>query len=307
MYTLREPAAPLRSFVEHYWFVHATESAPVDLSVDVYVDGRADLIFTFGAPYTRRVLGEAPHRVGTSNLDAQRLRPIRIEQRGAVVVSGVRFRTAGLAPFVSMAVDACTDRVVPLAEVFGPEALAVEKRMGAAIEDVAEQTRVLDDFLGRRLDVGPGVRRVQALKTRLEDAGGLLRMDELAAEAGLSGRQMDRLFRTHLGFGPKTFARNVRFQRGLALLRTDPGCTLADVGVACGYYDQSHFVREFRRFAGVPPRARVGYFPADGPADFSPNVVRFVQDPRLRAGEAGGPPHNRRIPGCLNSAAPTPP
>jgi AraC-like DNA-binding protein len=52
--------------------------------------------------------------------------------------------------------------------------------------------------------------------------------------------------------------------------------------VRFGYYDQPHFVREFKRFAGSAPKHRVGYFPADVPTDFSPNLVQYVQDSRPR-------------------------
>ena len=77
---------------------------------------------------------------------------------------------------------------------------------------------------------------------------------------------------------PKTYAQVVRFQRCLNRLRHDPGVTLSEIATQCGYYDQSHFVRECRTFAGVVPSAQVGYFPAGAPADFSPNLVQFLQD-----------------------------
>jgi len=279
VYQLSKPAAHLSPYVEHYWFVTATEAAPFDLRVDVYVDARADLIFNFGVPYTRTVLGERPRLQQASNLDAQRTQPLQIAQQGAVDIVGVRFHTAGLSPFVSLPVVHWTDRVVPLEQVFGAEVASVEREIATA-KSPAEKTAILDAFLGRRLRLTPAKETAQTLKARIEAEGGQGRMDELCDAAGVSIRQLDRLFRSHVGFTPKAFARIVRFQRALSLLRTDPGCTLAAVGAACGYYDQPHFVRDFKAYAGVAPRAQVGYFPAGGPADFSPNVVQFVQDPR---------------------------
>lgn len=280
MYALGTPAPALRPYVEHYWFLAADDARPVSLTVDVFVDVRADLVFNLGVPYERTVLGEATVVQAASNLDSQRLRPIRIAQRGAVVVAGVRFRVGGLAPFVGP-VSTLTDRVVDVADVFGADGPATEAALGAARGDIGAQTAILDRFLLARLRETPEVALAQhliATIAALAGASGEVRIAELAASRGLAVRQTNRVFLAQVGVAPKTFARIARFQRALAMLTTDPGCNLVDVGAACGYYDQPHFVREFKEFAGVSPRAKVGYFPADAPTDFEPNLVRFVQD-----------------------------
>lgn len=275
MYQLAFPAPALAPFIESYWFVFKTDDAPVELSVDVFVDLRADLVFNFGAPYTRAVHGEPPTVIRASNLDAQRIRPLRIEQRGDVLISGVRFRSAGLSPFVQRSVDAWSDEVVPLPAVFGKPGIALESALRRAGADREAQGRLLDAFFLERLALTPSKETLHALKTAIEAEGGLERMDELCDRTGVPARQLDRLFRAHLGFPPKTFARVVRFQRALTRLKRDPGCTLAQVAAECGYYDQPHFVREFRAFSGTAPSARVGYFPEGAPSDFSPNLVQF--------------------------------
>ena len=74
MYRLAVPHADLLPFVEHYWAVSVTPGEvvdlSVDLSVDVYVDARADLIFNFGDPYLRGIVGRRPVKHADSNLDA---------------------------------------------------------------------------------------------------------------------------------------------------------------------------------------------------------------------------------------------
>ncbi len=102
MYRLRPPAQPLRPYIENYWFVSHEPDEDVDLRVEVFVDARADLIFNFETPYRREIIGGASSRHERSNLDAQRLVPIRILQRGAVRIVGVRFQLGGLAPFTRM-------------------------------------------------------------------------------------------------------------------------------------------------------------------------------------------------------------
>ena len=74
-----------------------------------------------------------------------------------------------------------------------------------------------------------------------------------AQEAGISRRQFERRFRTRAGFGPKNFSRIARFQQSLQQY-DHPFSSLADIAYACGYYDQSHFASEFKRFSGHRPR-----------------------------------------------------
>ena len=67
-------------------------------------------------------------------------------------------------------------------------------------------------------------------------------------------RRLQRTFAAALGTTPKRFARLARFLHACSLLRSGCGPTLADAGLACGYYDQSHFIAEFRAFSGMTPR-----------------------------------------------------
>ena len=276
VYTLGFPASPLADFIENYWFVVTPPGASMNLSVDVFADARADLVFNMGDAYTRLEPGKV-EVIRHSNLDAQRVHPITIKQRGEVVVAGVRFKTAGLGAFVS-SVHRFTNRVVPVATAFGRDAVTLERALRASVGDPKKQGALLDDYFTSHLAPTESKRQLWALKSKIEAARGLVRIDDLCDESGVSIRHVDRLFREHLGVRPKTFARIARFQNAITLLKSDPGSTMADVAARCGYYDQSHFVHEFRRFAGAPPKDKRGYFPADAPSDFSPNVVQFLQD-----------------------------
>ena len=277
MYQLRPPSPALAAYIESYWFV-APDPDPVDLGVDVFVDGRADLILNFGVPYTRRVIGGEATEHASSNLDAQRLVPIRIEQRGRVHLVGVRFRLGGVGPFVRQELRPFTGTTRTPSEVFGPGVEAVEAAVGALDPDAAAAR--LDAFFleSLRLDAGrPGFERALAALTASD---GRAEVAEIAAAAGASVRQVDRWFARQLGIPPKVVGRILRFQAALRALMRDPGCALADVALAAGYFDQAHFIRDFRRLSGGVPRGYRGYFPPAGPADFAPNVVVFVQDGR---------------------------
>lgn len=77
-------------------------------------------------------------------------------------------------------------------------------------------------------------------------------MAALASEVGLSRKQFERVFRSTVGMGAKEYARVVRFQKSLWHMQCGER-NFADVAYACGYADQSHFIRECREFSGLTP------------------------------------------------------
>jgi AraC-like DNA-binding protein len=281
VYQLRQPDAALRPFIERYWFV-TPGPAPVDIRVDVYVDARADLVFSYGAPWRRHVLGGGTTEHGAACLDAQRLDPIRISQQGQVHLVGVRFHLGGLGAFAVGPLRPWTGQTPPPQSVLGPEIPALDVALAAAGPDQA--AALLDAFFLARLPLArqPPARTWGSFRTALDllvDSGGRAEVEAVARAAGVSVRQVERLFAQHLGLPPKVTGRVLRFQEGLRALMRDPGCPLSEVAQRAGYFDQAHFVRDFRRMTGGVPRGYRGYYPPQGPADFAPNVVAFVQAP----------------------------
>jgi AraC-like DNA-binding protein len=276
VYELRAPDPALAPFVEHYWFVRSTAERPLSVGVDAFVDARADLVFTLGNGYTRTVLGEKPVWCEASNLDAQRLCPIRIDQRGVLQLAGVRFRIGGLAPFAREELRWWTNQVVPVAEVFGHAGQHAHHALGRT-EDVDSQAAILDRLLLESYRDSDGRSTFRQALPLAISAGARPSVEDLAEAADCSIRHLERLFAQHLGITPRTLLLITMFQSALQLLMTDPGCPLSDVAARTGFHDQPHLVRTFRRFSGGPPRDFRGYFPAGGPDDFAPNVVGYVQ------------------------------
>lgn len=157
---------------------------------------------------------------------------------------------------------------LPAGELAGIDVLA-DDVLGAGVREVHDRLReapdwparlrVVDDWLLGRMSAHDGsARAVSAAPAwrRLLAAGGRLRVEDLAAEAGFSDRHLRTLFRTEIGLTPKAAARVVRFdlaRRRLAARtrRAD----LAGLAADCGYADQSHLDREFAALAACTPSA----------------------------------------------------
>jgi transcriptional regulator GlxA family with amidase domain len=94
--------------------------------------------------------------------------------------------------------------------------------------------------------------RLSGLAARIVARGGQVTVAELAQNAGVSSRQLERRFLSEVGIGPKLLCRILRFQQVFrAVERNDSGW--AAVATDCGYYDQAHLIRDFQQFARQTP------------------------------------------------------
>jgi AraC-like DNA-binding protein len=116
-----------------------------------------------------------------------------------------------------------------------------------------------------------GVRGLeQALLGQLDDAGSpnpgiafaveaLLKgrpptIEQLSASLGFTRQHLRRLFVSHVGIGPKQFARVARMQRAVLALQGEPRGGVASAAAAAGYFDEAHMDRDFGGLVGVTPR-----------------------------------------------------
>lgn len=124
-------------------------------------------------------------------------------------------------------------------------AIAASESPGVAIEAVEHHLRRLlrerppADAIARR-----GVRDIEK--------AGPITVGDLGARYGVTSRHLQRKFHEHVGLSPQLFARVVRVKR-LAHQLADGRLSLADAAFAGNYFDQSHFIRDFRGIVGMPP------------------------------------------------------
>lgn len=277
MYQVRLPSPPLRPYIECYWSLRGTATITAALREQIFVDGRADILFNFGAPYHRSRGALPGEAVCASNLDAQRLYPVEIVQTGVLCLVGVRFRPGGLAPFLRPPMHELSGQVLDLHTGLGRDALELEARLGDLGDAFAEQAALLDHYFQERLAPSPAHRFVMWVAGQIAAQDGAVSIGALARASGYSPRTVDRLFSQMMGFAPKSYARMVRLQRVLARLAEQPSLPLSALAHACGYADQAHFAREMRALTGTTPtqlRRRLLAARAAPP----PNLVQFVQD-----------------------------
>lgn len=156
-------------------------------------------------------------------------------------------------------------RVVPLEDLLGAEGPRLADRLHDA-RGWEARFELLDEEIASRLaDRLPASPDVAWAWRRLSETKGSVSIGGLTEELGCSHRHLTTRFREQVGMPPKLVARILRFDRAVKTLRRDPATRLAALAQDCGYYDQAHLNRDFRRFSGTSPSEYVArLLPAAG-------------------------------------------
>jgi AraC-like DNA-binding protein len=246
------PAEPLRPYVRLIWLLELDDPAEFGPPERIGPDGLLELVFHYRTPLACRYDGEAFERQPRSVAVSQTRRFVEIRPEGPSGLIAVRFHPWGAYHFFHPPVSELADRQAPTEALWGREALELEERLAEASGDRA-RVALVEQFLLAQLrrhgkpDVEPLVRAVWRHRGRVA-------VSRLCRDLGIGERRLQRTLSTALGTTPKGLARLARFLHACSLLRHGRGRGLADVGLACGYYDQSHFIAEFKAFSGLTPR-----------------------------------------------------
>jgi AraC-like DNA-binding protein len=180
--------------------------------------------------------------------------PAIVEHGGEAHCMQLDLTPLGAHAVFGVAMHELASRCVTLEDLIGerPAAELVERL--AQAEGWRERFSTLEGFVAERVAAarGPTPDAVWAWR-RLEETGGRLTVEALARELGCSRRHLALRFREQVGLPPKTVARLLRFDRATRLLGTAGAARWAEIAHECGYFDQSHFNRDFRDLAGTSP------------------------------------------------------
>lgn len=238
------PPESLRDLVECAWSLGGSVPPGLVQTSRVLPDGCMDIVFDFGAePSSDTARGAV---VGTMT------RAEVFHTEGDLDVFGVRFLPGGAPRVLGTPAHELTDGSAELSHWAGSEASFIVERLAHA-GGFADRARILWRFLAERASGAVGRLHVIRAADVLMHAHQDISMASLADEIGVSRRTVERAFTEEVGISPKLSARIGRFRRAVNILLDFPDMTLGRAAHASGYFDQSHFNREFRAFAGLSP------------------------------------------------------
>jgi AraC-like DNA-binding protein len=250
------PPRPLSDFVDLFWYCE--NPSPPSRRERVMPSARMALVINLLDDRLTCILGgnegQATYSRGICIAGAysQHAALDTAEQRK---IMGVHFKPGGLYPFIAPPADSFLDVDVSLEQLWGSHAHSLHQHLieaPTAELKFAILEHALLERAARPIERHPVV---QFALREFDQAPQLKTIGALVRETGLSPKRFIRLFSQQVGFAPKLYCRIHRFQRVLKAIERNRSVEWAGIAADCGYYDQAHFIRDFRAFSGWNPSA----------------------------------------------------
>ena len=252
-YTEYIPSDALRDYVKCYYVFEAGDRQIIH--DHAFATGCVEVMFNLdGSQWETQVNG---NYIQTARVElwGQIVRPLPIRLQGKSSMFGIRFHPFGAALLLNHDVSLFNDQIVDLDTVVGSSVSELYRQLQDA-PHIARRIELVEAFLGKRLERYPKkkdkIRLVKLVMNELTRDDFFDNIDNVASRYGITSRYLQKIFLQHTGLTPKLFTRINRFQKSLVWAGKGDQ-SLTSVAYQSGYFDQSHFIREFRTFTGRTP------------------------------------------------------
>jgi AraC-like DNA-binding protein len=254
LFAHRRPRPPLDRFVDSMWICQQP-ARPLTLE-RVLPTGASQFIINLNEDETRLYVADDGFRCLASSgsvLSGGHSRFQIIETSEQEHVAGVAFKPGGTVAFLRVPAYETADRDVALADLIGVSRTAA---LRARLLEHNNPEAGLDALEASLLELWiskPIHPAVTFALGAIDRAPHIASIAAVTDAVGMSAKRFIERFKTDIGMTPKRYCRVRRFQRALAAAHRPAGVDWTQVALDCGYFDQAHFIHDFKSFAGVTP------------------------------------------------------
>ncbi|HSR67801.1 MAG TPA: helix-turn-helix domain-containing protein [Acidobacteriota bacterium] len=256
IYEQYRPNLPLSQFVEHLWFYSGYD--PGHRREKLLPDGAIELIIDMEDTPKRLFASETSTQAQEFRgawISGEHKEYIIIEASPHSSMAGVRFRPGGAWPFFSFPMSELTNQVVQLDLIWGGDIALLREKL-LETPSVGGKFRVMEEFLlGRAREHLLQDRTIAFALEQITTRPQFLVIGDLIEQVGYSHRHFLKRFKNCVGVTPKFLTRVFKFQHVIGSLEGLSGSDVNWAELCCdwGYYDQAHFINEFRSLSGLRP------------------------------------------------------
>ena len=250
LFLKKDSIQPLSRIIKNFWMVDS-EGATTIKEEKIIPDGYPEMIFHYKETPFININGHW-YKQGNYLLAGQIRNHFYLKNSGAVGTFAIKFQPSALSTLFKINMNGLTDKVIPFNSKL---VVALSPIIDIAIGNQSFETKVdlIEKwFLSFLKDKKfPDSKGEKILKLILEKHG-QIPLEATSDDLGISTRSLERYFEKHVGVSPKFYTRIVRFSHIFNLMQNEDFNWL-DISFLAGYYDQSHFINNFKEFTGKNP------------------------------------------------------
>ncbi len=248
-FQLVAPSQILHSYVREYWYLECEARLSAYHEEYMHPRGGFGIVFNLGD----KVRLDAELIAEPIFLDGVNTVSRKVGFLGHVELIGISFYEGGAYPFLGVPLVELLNDTTFLDALDRPDLLRLHARLSEASSLLA-RIQLIEEWLISRLSLGKARDPlIPASLTRLREREGQLPIPELARELAVSQRHLERLYQSQVGMSPKQYARLLRVETARLALKQMNGQSTAGLAAELGFFDQSHFIREFSIIIGMTP------------------------------------------------------
>ncbi len=252
-----EPNSELTEFVKCYWTLESEkENTPVKNTI--VPDGTMKLIFHYGDTYKHHPKKGESIILPKCFLIGQLTKPYVVEPLGITGSFVVRFQPNGFLPFATIPIKEMENTAVPLDKLFGTNGEKIGEKILNA-NTTSERIELIETFLLNQLADRQVIDDiVKSTVDTILNANGQFSVNEFSKFNNINRRQLTRKFSSTIGLSPKQLSKTIRIQATLKSLLNRNVTSLTDLAYENEYFDQAHFIKDFKEFTGLTPKEFYG-------------------------------------------------
>ena len=248
-FQLFSPSQLLRPYIKSFWYLQRANPLPTLHKEFMHPSGGYSIVFNLG---DKLLLDEQPIPEKIF-LDGANTVSRKMGFSGYVEVLGIRFQVGGAYPFLRVPLNELRNQPTFLDALPQPGLQELQERIQEA-KTLPARIALLEEWLLNRLRIGQEPSDIIPASLALLLKGGWQKpMPELMQELPISQRQLERLYQAQVGMSPKQFTKLLRVEKARLAIKQLKDQSLTRVGADLGYFDQSHFIREFKSVIQMTP------------------------------------------------------
>ena len=257
-YQTYKPHPDLKSAINCYWTleVPATNDSQKQRIIP---DGTIEMAFILGDDIKRYTSEDDFILQPRAMVLGQTIEPFYIEPTGYVNTFAIRFYPYGFANFVTVPIRTLANKETPIEILFGEKTAKKLDQEIVQATNVKQRIEIIEHFLLNKLSEQSTVDNI--VRTTIDAlllTKGSGSISSILKEDLSKRRQLERKFMKQIGISPKQLGKVIRLQSALKMLLNEEGENLTNIAYENKYYDQAHFIKDFKEFTGISPKEFLG-------------------------------------------------